>query len=173
MKPMFQVRQLSSQRVLWSAIGLCLLLNFVFLGWQGRLSAVLEERKEEYSVDVDLSRNKTEHLEAYERVISKTKLPEAKSLSSNAWIQAMQAAVADQKLSLQELKPVRQQQKKGSKKSNLFLVVEGRMSDFVAFLYRIAEADDLVYLDDLNISRAAENADMVRAQMVLAQFEGR
>ena len=166
------INSFSDRRFYWSAIGLSLVLSFVLFRLHGSLIHRVDQLRSEYGIDLDLSRHKAEHMQAYQTLIASSKLPEAKPLSSNAWIQVIQAMAADQKLSLQELKPTYQQEKGGRKKTNLLLAVECSVPDMVNFLYQIAKSDDFVYVEELTIQLSSERSDLVQAQMVLSQGTG-
>ena len=167
--PSFLNRFLNS-RSLWISSGISLLMAFLLFRWQGSLADALSQLTSEYQMDLNLSNHKAEHLQVYQTVLSAAKLPEDKSLNSNAWIQTTQAMVVDQKLSLEELKPIYDQKKKGAKKNSLFLVVECRMTDLLGFLHRVAKGDDFVYVEQLSVAVSSEGSDLVRAQMVLSQM---
>lgn len=162
----------SNQRVLL-IMTVCLLAGaFALSHWQEKLSTSLEGAKDDYQVDVELSKHKAEHMEAYQAVIGQAKLPEGEPLAPNSWIQATQALVADQKLSLQELKPSTASRRKDDKRPGLFLIAEGRVTEFVSFLHKIANANDFVYVERAKASRSAEDSELIRAQMTLLQTEG-
>lgn len=159
-----------SRRLFWLGAGTLILLGVLLLRWQEGLRNRLEDSKKEYQINLDLARHKAEHLAAYERVLGRGKLPQAKPFPPNEWIQSTQTMVGEEKLSLEELKPIRDSKKIGLRNAGLFLVVEGRMSDLFNFFYRIATADDPVYVKEFSISQAEEGSDSVRAQITLAQF---
>ena len=162
----------SNQRVLL-IVTVCFLVGaFVLSHWQERLSASLEGVRNDYQVDVELSKHKAEHMQAYQTIISQAKLPQGEPLAPNPWIQATQALVVDQKLSLQELKPSTAGRRKDDKRAGLFLIAEGRVSEFVSFLHKIANANDFVYVERTKASRSAEDSELIRAQMTLLQTEG-
>ncbi len=154
--------------------GAALLLGFAFLlnRWQNQIEAAKARALKEYRVDFDISRRKPEHLSKYQSLIGDFKLPKAKVLQQNEWIQLAQSFAQDQALALRELKPVYPAGKKGSKVPDVFLMLEGKMSDLLRFLYKIAEADNAVYVEKLLISSVAEQAEAVRAQMTLSQDGG-
>lgn len=166
------VSRFSNQKVLWVITGLCFILSFFLFHWQGQLTRTLEQMKAEYWVDLELSRHKAEHLQVYRSILSTAKLPQEKLLTANNWIQVTQALVADQKLSLQELKPIYEQRKKGERRTNLFLVAECRVADLLSFLYQIAKSENFVYVEQLSVSTSSGGPDLVRAQMVLSQLGG-
>jgi hypothetical protein len=136
---------------------------------QGGLEKSLERLKKEYEIDMILSRHKEEHLKAYQELLGQGKVPETKPLATNEWIQMVQAAVGEERLMLEELKPISESGRRGSGQGVLFLAVEGRMSELVNFFYRIAKANDLVYVKELLILPSGEESDFVRAELRLAQ----
>lgn len=154
--------------------GAVLLLGFAFLlnRWQNQIEQAKARALKEYRVDFDISRRRAEHLSRYQGLIGDFKLPQAKALQQNEWIQLAQSFAQDQQLALRELKPVYGAGKKGSQTPNVFLVLEGKMSDLLRLLYKIAEADNAVYVEKLLISSVAEQTEVVRAQMTLSQGGG-
>ena len=154
----------------WISLGLCWILAIALLGGQAGLKNQLEELKKEYVINLDLSHHKEEHLRVYQGVFRRGKLPPAKPLPPNEWIHLTQTMVGEEKLFLQELKPVQESNKAGEGKGGLFLVLEGRMNDLLNFFYRIAAANDLIYIRQLLILPVDEGSDSVRAQMTLSQF---
>ena len=163
--------RLSSRKAQMIMIAACLLLTFIFLKWKGMFLETVKQLQADYRIDLDLYHHKEEHVRSYESILNSAQLPKGETLAPNAWIQSTQSVIADQKLSLQELKPVYQVRKKMGKKTGLFLVVEGRVANLLGFLYQIAKSDDFVYVDELTVSPATERSDLVRAQMTLYQLE--
>lgn len=155
--------------------GAVLFLGFAFFvnQWQTQIEAAKARAIKEYRIDLDISRHKAEHLSKYQNLVENFKLPSAKALHQNDWIQFAQTMAQDEKLSLRELKPVYPAGKKSSKTPDILLVLEGAAADILRFLYKIAEADDPVYVEKFLLSSVAEQAETVRAQMTLSQVEGR
>lgn len=161
----------SSRWIHLTASGLFLILAFALARWQGPLEGSLTQLKEEYQIHLDLSRHKAERSELYQGVLQSRKLPEAKRISANVWIQLIQEAVSAKNLSLEELKPI-DSGSKGRMRPGLSLVVEGRMPDLLNFLYHIAKSDDFSYVEQFLISVSSESAGLIRAQMRLSQLGG-
>jgi len=148
-----------------------LLLGFAFLlnRWQNQIEAAKARALKEYRIDFDISRRKAEHLSVYQSFVGDFKMPEAKTLRQNEWLQLAQSMAQEQSLSLRELKPVYSVGKRGVKTPEMFLVLEGSVPALLRFLYRIAEADHAVYVDKLLISLTTEQSENIRAQMTLVQ----
>ncbi len=151
------------------------LIGFAFLinKWQNKIEAIKTHIVREYRIDLDISRHKAEHLDRYQKVVENFRLPETKTLRQNEWIQFAQGLAQDQKLSLRELKPVYSAGKKDAKAPDVFLALEGTVPDVLRFLYKIAQADNAVYVEKLLFSSATGQTETVRAQMTLSQVEGK
>lgn len=167
------LERFSDRRSLVLAVSLSLAAALILFRWNASLTRSADELKAEYQIDSDLARHKNEHLEAYQAVLASGKLPQAKPLSPNAWIQNVQALAADHKLSLQELKPTYRQAKRGGRRTSLLLVVESRLPDLFNFLYRITQDNNWMYVEELSISTSSDDADSIRAQMTISQLTER
>lgn len=157
-----------------------LILSAVFLGfafllnqWQNQLEAGVSRLAREYRVDQDLSKRKAEHTRVYQAVLGSAKLPSQKPFRQNEWVQLAQGLAAGRELSLKELKPVYRHEKRGGKVADIFLILEGPVSELIQFLYRVAKSDDLVYVEKMMIHQSDEQSGVVQAQITLAQAQGR
>jgi hypothetical protein len=163
--------RVSNWRSLLVIAGVSIAFAVLLFHFQEGLTETSERVMEEYQIDLDLSRHKAEHVQTYQAVLQGVQIPSAQPLSSNAWIQATQTLVAEHQLSLQELKPAHQRERSGGKSTNLLLIAESRVADLINFLYRIAQAGDLVYVERLQISEAPSDSELVRIQATLSQMK--
>src|SRR3989338_4660483 len=108
-----------------------IILAFTFNRSELHLAKTFNDMKKAYKIDLNLSQHQSEHLQIYQDILQRAKLPEEKRISVNTLIQSVQETVAAHKLLLQELRPVT-----GDNGSHpgLFLEVECRMADLLNFL---------------------------------------
>lgn len=166
---MKKVKALSRQQMLWIGIGLCLAAAFLLLQVKGALARKLSTLKKEYYLSLVLSDQREERAKIYESVLKAASLPQQGKLDENSWIQKTQSLVASKQLALEELRPDSGQDYLGRRQTEIDLTVEGKMSDFLAFLRAVTEAEDYVYVRHFLISTSSDKAESVRVQMTLAQ----
>lgn len=169
--PMLPVKASWGPRVLLTASAALTILALTLTRLHAPLERAVEHRKREYQLDLDLSRHKTERLHTYQSLMDRVKIPQARTLDPNEWIQRIQGMVASEQISLKELKAVYHRKTSGKQTASLLLELEGHVQNLFQFFYRLAESNDYVYVSEFSISNLSEGSDSIRAELTLSQME--
>ena len=157
-------------RRLFAGMILFLALAFFLNQWQNKLEVFKTRAMREYRLGLDLSDHKEERIRSYRDFIGSSKLPSSERLDQKGWIKFAQGLAADENLALRELKPVYEPGRKRGDSPAMFLVLEGSVSSLVRFLYRVAQADDSVYVDQLAVALSDDRSESVQVQIKLSQL---
>ncbi len=162
--------QLTRREWLWMGIGACVILALLLFHMKDSFERQMNAAKKEYHLSVVLSEQREEKTRMYQSILETASLPPPKELDDNLWIQQVQNLVSTQKLSLQELRPNSGRDNSGRRKTEIDLIVEGKVGDFISFLNEIAKAEDYVYVKYFSATSRSERDGLIRVQITLAQI---
>src|SRR3989338_2842134 len=164
-------RKSGPSRLQWMpvTIGVILCLSGLLVYGRNRLVEELQGIQKEYRIDLALSQETGTRKQAYQEVIDLTQVPNNETLNMNTWIQETQALVSSEHLMLGEIKPVNAENKRQSQQQ-LYLSLEGTLQNIFGFMYQLATAANVVYIQQFSMSSSSDHSDVVRVQMTLGQI---
>ncbi|HTL48652.1 MAG TPA: hypothetical protein VL688_11400 [Verrucomicrobiae bacterium] len=156
------LRQAGDQKFLLLAAAL-FAAAFAFSRVEAGLEVRRDLARQDYSTDLELSKNGDKHRAVYSEILNKTPLPSGKRLERNEWIRTTQDMINRHNLLLSELAPSEE-----SGQEILALEFEGTMTDVAGFLYELKDSAGWTYVSNLEVTRQ-DGENTVRASVKLSQ----